>query len=188
MTAAAPLHAVGARMGGGAPPSVPLALAAGCLALAGAAWWWRSTALREAPADSTPERWEQVREVYPPVADVAPPAIPAASYAADVVRANPFSPLRRASPAAGGPHEASQGGDAASAPAGPAFRYKGRVALGSRQRAVLEDTRSKKTHFLELGQEVAGFKVLDIDEKRVVLSDVKTHEEVVVSVAATEGP
>jgi hypothetical protein len=170
-------------------PGTAVAAAAACLVLLAATWSWRSGILRSAPAAALPERWEQVREAYPPVAELAPVIVSPAGESAEVIQANPFSPQRRTvppEPAEAGNGAAGTGG--ASAPAGPAFRYKGRVALGSRERAVLEDTRSRKTHFLEVGQEVAGFKVLDIDEKRVILSDVKTQEEVVVSVATAERP
>jgi hypothetical protein len=71
--------------------------------------------------------------------------------------------------------------------ASPKFVYKGRINVGSRQRAILEDAAARKTYFLEVGQAVAGFKVLDIAENRVVLSDPQTNQEVVVSLSPPSG-
>ena len=68
----------------------------------------------------------------------------------------------------------------------PQFIYKGRINLGKKQRAVIEETTAKKTYFLEVGQAVAGFKVLDIQEKQVILSDPQTSKEVAVSLASKE--
>jgi len=188
MNLTVPLRAISLRAGG-ASSSAAIAVAGACLLLTVAAGWWRASLLRSAPANGAPERWEHVREAYPPVANIAPPVAVLGGYAADVIQANPFSSQRRMAPPAEATGAAGRGaGSGPAVPAGPEFRYKGRVALGTRERAVLEDLRSKKTHFLEVGQEVAGFKVLDIDEKRVILSEVKTQKEVVVSLAATERP
>jgi hypothetical protein len=60
--------------------------------------------------------------------------------------------------------------------------------MGTKQRAVLQDVTSQKTYFLQLGQEVAGFKVLDIAENRVLLSDPHTQEEVVVPITTKPSP
>ena len=62
----------------------------------------------------------------------------------------------------------------------PQFLYKGHVDLGKRQRAIVAETTTGKTYFLEVGQEVAGFKVLDISRTEVVLSDVKTAQQIVI--------
>jgi len=62
------------------------------------------------------------------------------------------------------------------------------LATGRGARAIVEEATSGKTHFLEIGQSVAGFKVLDISESRVVLSDPQTGEEVVVSVVSPASP
>ena len=106
-----------------------------------------------------------------------------------VVRADPFSPQRRLvpPPATGGTGDREGSGDGGQPPQ-PAFTYKGRVHLGQRQRAIVEETTTRKTYFLEVGQEVAGFKVLDIAENQVVLSNLHTHEEVVVSLTTTALP
>lgn len=48
--------------------------------------------------------------------------------------------------------------------------FRGRVILGQRQVAVIEVESSHETLFVGLGQDVEGFKVIDIAEERVVLS------------------
>ena len=104
-----------------------------------------------------------------------------------IISANPFSPVRRiATPS--GESRPGEGPAELTAPPKPQFAYKGLIKLGNRQRAILEETTTHKTHFLEVGQEVAGFKVLDIAENRVVLSDPQTKEELVVSVASKASP
>jgi hypothetical protein len=91
------------------------------------------------------------------------------------VKANPFSPQRRTAPPQTTSGAAGTSGAAAAKPA-TQLVYKGRVSLGATQRAIVEDVTTKKTYFLQVGQEVAGYKVLDMAENEVVLSDVKTHE------------
>jgi len=104
-----------------------------------------------------------------------------------ILAANPFSSDRRLKPptdtaaSGGGPRSPAR-------PATPQFVYKGLIKFGNRQRAILADLTTGKTHFLEVGQEVAGFKVLDIAENRVVLSDPQTTEELVVSIASKASP
>lgn len=107
-----------------------------------------------------------------------------------VVLANPFSSKRRAAPV---PSDSSEiPADAApgtpDAKPQPTFVYKGRIALGDRSRAIVEDRTTQKTYFVEVGQEVAGFKVLDMTENRVVLSDLQTRQEVVVSLTSSSPP
>ncbi len=152
-----------------------------------AAAWWRFSLVRTR-SDALPrEAWERVKERYPLPMDAAPAEALTPETAASLVEANPFSPQRRNVPP---PSDQSSGGNAsiAQAPPAPKFAYKGRVHLGARQRAVIEETTGGKTYFLEVGQEVAGFKVLDIDEKRVLLSDPQTHEEVAVSLTSAASP
>lgn len=67
------------------------------------------------------------------------------------------------------------------------FIYKGRIMLGGMPRAILEEVWSKKTHFLQLGHTVAGFKLVDMTENHVVLSNVKTNESVVVPLTSKSG-
>jgi hypothetical protein len=150
--------------------AVTLALVA-VLATAGVVWW-RAAVLREDPPAKA-ESWAHVEERYPMpeplpgAAEVSPTLLEA------MLRANPFSPDRRS---AFTPDEPAVE-EAAPVALPPKFVYKGRVVMGSKQRAVVEEQTSKKTHFLQVGQEVAGFKVLDIAENRVLLSDQSTQEE-----------
>ena len=48
--------------------------------------------------------------------------------------------------------------------------FRGRAVLGKRQVAVIEVESSHETLFVGIGQDVEGFKVIDIAEDRVVLS------------------
>ena len=147
-----------------------LATASCVLLLAGAAWGWQRTALmHHVSAPLAVEPWEQVRDRFPmPLAFDLATETPMSLLQA-VVRANPFSSQRRqVSERAQAGARAGSGSGATPLP--PAFIYKGRVLLGSVKRAILEDAVAKKTYFLQIGQEVAGFKVLDISETQVVLS------------------
>ena len=152
-------------------------------------WCWRR-AVFAAPAEHVraEERWEHVKRDYPIVQE--PPQIPELSQEllASVVHANPFSPTRHYVPPPTNA-EAGSGQEIVSKPLAPLFVYKGRINLGSRQRAIMEDTTTKKTYFLEVGQEVVGCKVLDITENRVVLSDPNTKKEVEISlISSKNGP
>ena len=60
--------------------------------------------------------------------------------------------------------------------------------MGAVRRAIVEDAANKKTYFLQVGQEVAGFKVLDIDESQVILSDLNTQKQMVVSRSLATSP
>lgn len=156
------------------------------LLLAGTLLWkLRVTGTR--PAAVGAESWEQVKEAYPALEEAQPPEPLSREVIDAVVEANPFAPQRRQAPAAPGLDEPPSG-TPEGAPTGPRFQYRGRVNLGTRQRAILEDRASKKTAFVEVGQEVAGFKVLDIQESQVVLSDPKTNEAVVVPRTSTASP
>ena len=161
-----------------AGPSATLAVL--LLAALAGTWWWRSAISRIPPIELKDEPSDRVKEQFPvPQEDSEPPRV-SAEMIESVVRANPFSPKRRlAPPAAGG--GAGPGASEGTAAAAPKFAYKGRINVGRQPRAIVEDTAAHKTYFLEVGQEVAGFKVLDIDEKRVVLSDPRTKEEIAVS-------
>jgi len=130
--------------------------------------------------------WTHVQEQYP-IPSEPEEAQKLSPEAFEAIRAaNPFSSARRLKP----PTDSSSEGGASATVAAPApqFVYKGLIKFGNRQRAILEDLTTHKTHFLEVGQEVAGFKVLDIAENRVVLSDPKTKEELVVSIASKASP
>ena len=149
------------------------------------AWRWQA-AVFHAPRDEIKsESWDHVKKEYPMPREAADPPQLAPELVESVVRANPFSPTRQLTPLAGGRSGGS--GGATTKPPPLQFRYKGRINLG-KQRAIVEETTTHKTYFLEVGQEVAGFKVLDIAENRVVLSDGQTKQEVVVSLTSQEAP
>ena len=155
------------------------------LVMAGAAGWWRARVFQSAAPQVKDEPLDRVHEAYP-----IPPPPQSPEFSRDalqaILSANPFSPQRRqVTPAT---DQAAEGGAAAATPPAPVFRFKGRINLGKRQRAIVEEIGTHKTYFLEVGQEVAGFKVLDIAENRVVLSDPNTHNEVIATLTSTEGP
>ena len=169
-----------------ASPGTSVGLAITLAVMAVGTWRWQSRVFHLRRDDApTGESWVHVQHDYPMVQGVPEvPTLPA-EVAEGVVRANPFSPRRRLVPSATDGGDTEDGGSATK-PAKPVFTYKGRINLGQRQRAIVEETASGKTYFLEVGQEVAGFKVLDIAENRVVLSDLQTNEEVVVSLISPE--
>ena len=150
-------------------------------------WRWRSSVFQSPRQEAPLESWNQLKDAYPlPSASQVLPTLPNEVVDA-VLRANPFSPQRRAvATDVGNPQQGSGTGMAPVVSGPPQFIYKGRINLGKKQRAVIEETTAKKTYFLEVGQAVAGFKVLDIQEKQVILSDPQTSKEVVVSLASKE--
>jgi len=165
--------------------AVSLAMLAGLLV--GGAAWWRIRVLRAPSTEVTEESWHHVQDMYPTVQDAADGVTLSTELIKEVVRANPFTPERRLVP----PPERTEtaGGVVGSGPApGPMFAYKGRVNLGARQRAIIEHLATHKTYFLEVGQEVAGFKLLDIQESQVVLSEPQTHEAVAVTLTSAALP
>ena len=164
-------------------------LAAALAVLTAVAWWWHARVFRTQPIEVQGESWDRVKEAYPLPGELSQRSPTVSSDLVDaVVHANPFSPERRLKPAPILDATASGGAGTTQQPPAPTFAYKGRVNMGKRQRAIVEDTANHKTYFLEVGQEVAGFKLLDIAENRVVLSDPQTHEEVVVSLTPTAVP
>lgn len=149
------------------------------VAAMGWAWWWSRQLVAHPLPTPTHDSWEQVKTEFPlPPESVESAAVPEAMLEG-IVRANPFDVERRRKPPETGAGAAQ--GRARIEPPAPKLVYKGRVNLGSRQRAILEDTAAHKTHFLEVGQEVAGCKLLDIQETQVILSTLQTQEELVVS-------
>lgn len=170
-------------------PIGPPLVASAILAIAAVGtWWWRSTVFHaRAAAIIKEEPWQHVKEHYPEPKDSAQlPALSSETVEA-MVHANPFDATRRLIPAAEG--AAAEGGASQIAPpSAPQFVYKGLVTLGTKRRGIVEDTTIHKTYFLEVGQEVTGFKVLDIAENRVLLSHLKTNEEIVVSVSEKKSP
>jgi len=159
----------------------------GLAVVAAAAWWWQAAVAQSQQPAPAAMPWKHVEEQYPMPAELSDAHKLSAEVFAAIMAANPFSSVRRLKP----PTDAStpEGGPLAStAPPAPQFVFKGLIKFGNRQRAILEDVTTRKTHFLEVGQEVAGFKVLDIAENRVVLSDPQTKEELVVSIASKASP
>ena len=150
----------------------------------GGAWLWRDGVLENDHAGKSTEPWQQVRTRYPmPEAFHLEPE-PSTALLQAVVQANPFSAERRAAKLTLSDDKSAPPPPAA--PPKPQFIFKGRVVMGALQRAIVEDTTTKKTYFLQVGQEVAGFKVLDIQESRVILSDLKTNEELTLSLTVTK--
>lgn len=170
------------------PPVGPVLIASTMLAVTAiGSWWWRRTVFHARAVAMKEEPWQRVKEQYPEPADPAQrPALSPETIDA-VVHANPFDATRRLIPATEGAGMGEGPGEPA-APNAPQFVYKGLVTLGAKRRGIVEDTTTRKTYFLEVGQEVTGFKVLDIAENRVLLSDLKTHEEVVVSMSEKKSP
>ena len=163
------------------PAGSAVTLAVGLAVCAAAVWWWQSSVRLDHP-ERDDHAWERVRADYP-ITEPAPDVEPLSpELVSRVLKANPFSEQRQ-------PVAVSSAPEAVAAQAiTPQFVYKGRINLGQRQRAIIEETVSHKTYFLEVGQEVAGCKVLDITEGRVVLSDTKSHTEVVVSLSSASHP
>ena len=158
-----------------------MALAVGLSVVAIATMRWRGAVVRAQRVEVAGESWERIKDDYPPLPEPAEPSALAAEFFDAVLQANPFSPQRRPVSAAeetGAPGGAA--GPSVSAPITPEFLYKGHVDLGKRQRAIVEETTTGKTYFLEVGQEVAGFKVLDISRTEVILSDIKTAQQIVI--------
>lgn len=148
---------------------------------------WRSAVIQRPLPEAPKEQWQHVREQFPLPKDPEDPPRLTKEAVEAVVQADPFSPDRGKQPVLPG-GQAAPGSDAEPVQQKPTFAYKGRIALGQRQRAILEHLQSKKTHFLEVGQEVAGFKLLDIQETRVILSDPHTHEELIVFLTSKGKP
>ena len=159
-----------------AASTMALAVLAGVAALA--SWWWRATIFHAPRIEAGSEQWEPIKQAYPIPAATA--ETPGTSQAAleTILQENPFSAQRHpvTATATGGEGEEPEPMEAPK----PEFAYRGRINMGQRQRAIMEDLRTKKTYFLEVGQVVATFKVLDITETQVLLSDPQRSETVVV--------
>ncbi|MBI3011359.1 MAG: hypothetical protein HYY58_02570 [Candidatus Omnitrophica bacterium] len=166
-------------------PSVVLAFV--LVAVTAASWGWQRGIFRAAPVEVREEAWERVKDEYPLANDNQPPASFSSETAETVARANPFSPTRRVVPRSV-PEGTQDGWEEAGEFLTPRFIYRGQIRVGQNQRAIMEDAATKKTHFLEVGQEVTGFKVLDIAQHQVVLWDFKTQEKVVVSLVTSTSP
>ena len=158
------------------------------LGLTAGAGWWQTRVFRRSSTESPSRQRDEGPNQSVSNGPDQTQTLFSKEMADAMVRANPFSSQRRAIPQ---PPEGATGGregQAGSPAAQPRFSYKGRIQLGARQRAILEDTTGHKTYFLEVGQEVTGFKVLDIAENQVVLSNEQTQEELVVPLTSTALP
>lgn len=146
---------------------------------AAGSWWWQGSVFRAPRVEVGGENWDPVKQAYPlPTTSGEMPEGSVAALEA-ILRENPFSAQRRPATSAGGSNGPDTGAQPVEPPK-PVFVYKGRINMGQRQRAIMEDPVAKKTYFLEVGQEVATFKVLDITESQVLLSDTQSSETVVV--------
>lgn len=154
--------------------------------------WWQIVVFRARakPSGVTAEAWDEMKEAYPLPHDRTLAPTFSRAMADSVVEANPFSPQRRAVPPPT-PAGSGDGPGPSIEPPRPKFIFKGQITVGKQLRGIVEDATTGKTLFLEVGQEVAGFKVLDISQRQVVLWDIQTQENVVVtlpSAALTEAP
>ncbi|HAM41066.1 MAG TPA: hypothetical protein DDX89_05065 [Candidatus Omnitrophica bacterium] len=161
-------------------PVESIVLAVVCAGVSLAAWQWQRALHARQPSAVVTERWEHVRELFPPPEPLRIPSETTAETWQGLLRANPFSRARRhvSPPAAEAPTGTPE------KPLPPQFVFKGRVSMGTKQRGILEDRRQKKTHFVQVGQDVLGFRVVEIAEDRIVLSDVKTNERVDIPLAS----
>ena len=166
-----------------ASPSASTASTMGLALLAGLAaagsWWWQTTVYHAPRVEIGGENWDPVKQAYP--LPQASGEMPEGSTAAleTILNENPFSAQRHPVTSAAG-SETPENGSQPVEPDKPVFLYKGRINMGQHQRAIMEDPVAKKTYFLEVGQAVATFKVLDITESQVLLSDTQSSETVVV--------
>ena len=157
-------------------------LVIGIAALAG---FWQADVARHSATSAAVESWQQVRERFPMPPETMPMAEPPTDLSQTIVHANPFSPSRQP-PAT---TATSSSGQPTPLPLPPAqFVYKGRIMMSQTPRAILEDATAKKTYFVQTGQEVAGCKVSDIQERQVLLMNLATQESVVVPLAKNAAP
>ena len=152
----------------------PAPVVSGALLLAAlGTGWWRAQVFHTPHPQPPRPSWEHVHAAYPLPQPVSLSLTLSSEMVDAIMDANPFSPQRRVDPARKGQSETA--GSATEIPK-PKFIYKGRIQFGQRQRAIVEEVTTHKTHFLEVGQEVTGFKVLDISENQVLLSDPAANE------------
>ena len=65
------------------------------------------------------------------------------------------------------------------------FRYKGKVMIGTQVMVIIEDEGTGKSFFVKVGDTIASFAVMRVDDKEVVLKN-KDGEEIVLSVVKKE--
>ncbi len=143
------------------------------VALSLVAWNWQQTMRARQPPSVVAERWEHVQELFPTPEPLKPPSETDPETLQKALQANPFSRQRRHVP-----KPAEEAGATPQQPLPPQFVFKGRVVMGTKQRGILEDRQQKKTFFVQAGQEVVGFQVVEITEDQVVLLKLDTKEEV----------
>ena len=109
----------------------------------------------------------QLRSIFP----LDPLTLETLQHTADIatytplIAQDPFVRVKTAAPGDTGAAPAE-----AKAPVPSELVFRGRVALAGRQMAVVEVVDSHETFFVGVGQSVDGWKVIDIDGERVVLS------------------
>lgn len=158
-----------------------LIVMATCIVLVAATTWWWQANLPSTESRTERGLWREAKKRYPTPASVEFVSL-SPEMLQGIITGNPFSPDRgRVTPQGGSSENVTQQIPKPVEPKEPVFIYKGSVKLGARLRAIVEDVEIGKTHFLEVGQEVAGYKVLDIAENRVVLSHPKTQENIEVT-------
>ena len=160
-------------------------VAAMMLVAAGGFWIFDRALSTRALAGVAQTSGSDLQSRFPLPAPFHPPEEQTSVLLRIAAQARPFSSHRGEPPPSA---SLPDGSTAPAAAAPPVFVYKGVVVMGTLRRAIVEDAASKKTYFLQVGQEVAGFKVLDIDESRVLLSQPNTQEQMVVSRSPTTSP
>ncbi len=124
---------------------------------------------REFGVTPRPPTEAALRKAFP----VEPLALEALQRTAEVGTYAPLieqDPFVRVKIAATGDNAAQTAPTASAAAAPSELILRGRVMLRGRQAAVVEVVTSHETLFVGVGQEIDGWKVVDIDEERVVLS------------------
>ena len=156
------------------------------LAAAAGAWRWRAGLSDAATIELPVQSWKAAESRYPMPEEVPMEDELTQEVLSGLVEANPFSPQRRYVPEAATVRAIPT--PSATVEEQGMLRFKGLIQLGTRQRAIIENVGEKKTHFLEIGQEVAGYKLLDIKESQVLLSDLSMGEEVTLFRASESAP
>ena len=171
--------------------ALPLSALVGALVwlvFATAAWLWQRTTLDRLERPVAQEPWEHVRERFPTEEAMKPASAVSEAWLQVVTHANPFSSKRREAASSTQINPSQSAATTTPSPPPPAlFLYKGRLQMGSKQRAVLEDMTGKKTYFAEAGQIVAGCEVLEIHDDRVLLLNQQTGETLTVALMVKEG-
>lgn len=144
------------------------------------AWGWQKTVADSHSLEVKPEAWEQVKKHFPIPEELGATPKIASQSLEQIITANPFSPMRRQKPT----ESSTDVSQKVPEPPKAKLIYKGRVVLGNRQRAILEDETTRKTHFLEIGQIVSGFKLLDIAEDQVIVSEESTGQSTILTLTS----